>query len=146
VAVTTVGVAFVRSVGRRVDPILMRLTGGRFSSVYPFQAVLLTHRGAKSGVRRIATLVYFTDRGRIILVASDFGSSRNPGWYYNVKANPEVMVYGRRISGRFTATELVGDERDRLFHLARSAETPYDGYERRAGIRRIPVIALSPVV
>ena len=46
----------------------------------------MTHVGAKSGRTRTSALVYFTDRGRVILIASNFGESRNPAWYHNIKA------------------------------------------------------------
>jgi len=141
IAVTRLGIALVRVVGRHLDPTLVRCSGGRLSSVHPFRVVLLTHTGAKSGIRRTATVVYFTDRDRVILIATAFGSKRNPSWYYNIRANPEVTLYGHGIAGRFSAVEVKGDERERLFNLATSADTPYADYDRLAE-RYIPVIAL----
>jgi hypothetical protein len=61
----------VRKVGSRIDPALIRLTGGRLSFVAPFPAMLLTHTGAKSGVTRTSTVVYFTDADRVIVIASN---------------------------------------------------------------------------
>ena len=80
----------------------------------------MTHVGAKSGRTRTSALVYFTDRGRVILIASNFGESRNPAWYHNIKANPIVTLYGRGIRGRFMAEEIYGAERDRLLQRAKS--------------------------
>ena len=77
VAVSPLGLRFLRDIGSRVDPTLLRLTQGRVSSVWPFPAVVMTHVGGKSGRTRTSALVYFTDRGRVILIASDFGESRN---------------------------------------------------------------------
>jgi deazaflavin-dependent oxidoreductase (nitroreductase family) len=119
VFLSPLGTRFGRDIASRVDPTLIRLTRGRVSSVWPFPAVVLTHVGAKSGSSRTSALVYFTDRGRVILIASNFGGSRNPGWYHNVKANPIVTLYGRGISGRFIAEEVYGAERDRLFQRAK---------------------------
>jgi hypothetical protein len=65
----------VRNVGSRVDPTLIRLTGGRLSSVAPFPAMLLTHNGAKSGVSRTSTVVYFTDASYWRM--SSFAGNRN---------------------------------------------------------------------
>jgi deazaflavin-dependent oxidoreductase (nitroreductase family) len=79
-----------RKVGPRIDPTLIRLTGGRLSSVIPFPALLLSHTGAKTGITRTTPIVYFTDTGRVIVIASNFGAHKNPAWYYNIKANPEV--------------------------------------------------------
>src|ERR1700743_1786255 len=101
VFLSPLGIRLGRHIASRVDPTLMRLPRGRGSSVLPFPAVGLTHVGAKSGRTRTSALVYFTDGGRVILIASNFGGSRNPGWYHNVKANPIVTLYGRGLCGRF---------------------------------------------
>jgi deazaflavin-dependent oxidoreductase (nitroreductase family) len=144
---TPFGLRIIRDVGDRIDPKLLRLTGGRVSMVWPFPVVLVTHRGAKSGKLRTSALVYFTDGGRVILIATNFGSARNPSWYYNVKANPVVELYGSGITGRFRAEEAHDDERDRLFRRAKDAPGPYGKYEEAAGnkFRRVPVIALTPL-
>lgn len=146
VALSPLGLRFLRDIGSRVDPTLLRLTRGRVSSVWPFPAVVMTHVGAKSGRARTSALVYFTDRGRVILIATNFGESRNPGWYHNVKANPLVTLYGRGIFGRFIAEETHDAERDRLFRRAKDAPGPYRKYEQAAAtrFRYVPVIALTP--
>jgi deazaflavin-dependent oxidoreductase (nitroreductase family) len=140
VACSALGIMVVRDVASRVDPALIRLTGGRLSSVAPFPALLLIHTGAKSGVTHTSTVVYFTDADRVIVIASNFGAPHRPGWYYNVKAHPEVTLLGRGFRGPFRAEELVGPERDRLFQLAASAAGPYEHYQRTAG-KPVPVVA-----
>jgi deazaflavin-dependent oxidoreductase (nitroreductase family) len=146
VAVSPLGLRFLRGIGSRVDPTLLRLTRGRVSSVWPFPAVIMTHIGAKSGRTRTSPLVYFTDRGRVIVIASNFGESRNPAWYHNIKGNPIVTLYGRGIWARFIAEEIYGAERDRLFQRAKDAPGPYNKYEQAAGSqsRCVPVIAFTP--
>src|SRR6201991_4825727 len=124
-ALSPLGLRFLRDIGSRVDPTLLRLTRGRVSSVWPFPALAMTHFGARSGRRRTTALVYFTDRGRVVLIASNFGGSRNPAWYHNVKVNPIVTLYGRGIRRRFIAEEIYGAERDRLFQRAKDAPGPY---------------------
>jgi deazaflavin-dependent oxidoreductase (nitroreductase family) len=148
VAVSPMGLRFLRDIGSRVDPTLLRHTQGRVSSVWPFPAVVMTHVGAKSGRTRTSALVYFTDRGCVILIASNFGESRNPAWYHNVKANPIVTLYGRGIRGRFMAEEIYGAERDCLFRRARDAPGPYGQYEQDAASksRYIPVVGFKPTV
>ena len=49
---TPAGDWFVKRIAPRIDPTLLRLTGGRVSSVYPTPVMLLTTRGAKSGQPR----------------------------------------------------------------------------------------------
>jgi deazaflavin-dependent oxidoreductase (nitroreductase family) len=146
VALSPMGLRFLRDMGSRVDPTLIRITRGRVSSVWPFPAVVLKHVGAKSGITRTSALVYFTDRGRVILIASNFGESRNPAWYHNVKANRIVTLYGRGVCGHFMAEEIYGAERDRLFQCAKDAPGPYAKYEQSAATksRYIPVIGFTP--
>lgn len=143
-ASSTPGIWFMRNVGSRLDPTLVRLSRGRLSCVAPFHALVLTHTGARSGISRTSTVVYFTDRGRVIVIASNFGSAQNPSWYYNVKANPLVTLDGGCFRGRFVAEEITGTERDRLFGLVRGAASPYGHYQGIAGKRSIPVVAFIP--
>jgi deazaflavin-dependent oxidoreductase (nitroreductase family) len=146
IASSRFGIAAVRKVGPYIDPTLIRLTGGRFSTVTPFPALLLTHTGATSGVIRTTSLVYFTDGQRVVVVASNFGAATNPAWYHNVKANPDVSLLGRGFSGCFVAEEAVGRERDRLYRLATDAAAPYDHYQQSAGMRAIPVMTFRRAI
>jgi deazaflavin-dependent oxidoreductase (nitroreductase family) len=144
IASTALGIRIIRRVGPHIDPTLIRLTGGRLSSVTPFPALLLSHTGARSGVTRVTPVVYFTDAGRVIVIASNFGAPKNPAWYHNIKANPEVTLLGRGFRGSFLAEEVVGPERDRLFQVAAGASSPYDHYQQSAATRPIAVIAFRP--
>lgn len=146
VALSRLGIRFLRDIGSRVDPTLLRHTRGRVSSVWPFPAIVMTHVGAKSGITRNSAVVYFTDRGRVILIASNFGKSRNPAWHHNVKANPIVTLYGRGICGHFTAEEIDGAERDRLSQRVKDAPGPYGQYEQAAAAesRCLPVLGFTP--
>jgi deazaflavin-dependent oxidoreductase (nitroreductase family) len=94
------------------------LSRGRISTIAVTPVVLLTHTGARSGTRRTTPLIYFTDHDRVILIASNYGSSHHPAWYHNVKANPEVTLSARGFQGPFIGTEVTGAERDRLWALA----------------------------
>lgn len=145
IARSALGIRIIRRVGPHIDPTLIRLTGGRLSSVIPFPALLLSHTGARSGVTRATPLVYFTDAGRVIVIASNFGAPRNPAWYHNIKANPEVTLLGRGFRGSFLAEEVVGPERDRLFQFAESASSPYGHYQQSAAARLIAVFAFRPI-
>jgi deazaflavin-dependent oxidoreductase (nitroreductase family) len=139
------GLRFGRNIDSRVDPTLIRLTRGHVSSVWALPAVVTTHAGAKSGRTRRSALVYFTDGGRVIFIASNFCGSRNPAWYHNVKANPFMTLYGRGIRGRIIAEEIYGAERDRLFQRAKDAPGPYGQYEQAGATqsRCVPVIAYA---
>ena len=142
---TKVGKWTIMNVSQRIDPTIVKLSGGRLSTLVFTPAVLLTHTGAVSGVERTTTLLYFTDGDRVILIASNFGRAKNPAWYHNVKAHPEVTLYAGGYQGRFIAEEATGAERDRLWALAKQLSVGYADYEQITEGRRIPVMALTPI-
>ncbi len=73
-------------VGSRIDPVLLRLTRGRFATTSFFPLLLLHVRGRHSGELRTVPLVYFTEGEEVILVASSFGRASNPAWFLNLMA------------------------------------------------------------
>ncbi|HET8592668.1 MAG TPA: nitroreductase family deazaflavin-dependent oxidoreductase [Solirubrobacterales bacterium] len=134
------------NVANKVDPHLMRSSRGLLKVPSGVPTVLLTQTGAKSGKRRTTPLVYFTEGGNVILIASQTGKPRHPAWYHNVKANPEVELWARGRGGAYRAREARGSERERLWKLATQLYPGYDDYQRRADAagRRIPVIVCEP--
>jgi len=102
---------------------------------------LLHHVGLRSGVERVNPLGYFTDGGRIFVVASFGGSDVSPAWYYNLLANPRTTVEIGSETIPVTAREVTGAERDERF--AKIAETMpmFADYQRKT-TRVIPVIEL----
>ncbi len=140
---------FGRKVGinlaAKVDPLLLRASGGRVATTAFFPVVTLISKGRKSGQERQTPLVYFTRGEQVILIASSFGREKNPAWYYNATANPQVelLVKGHRLP--YEVREAEGEERRQLLDLAEQLYAGYGDYRQRtAGIREIPVLALSP--
>jgi deazaflavin-dependent oxidoreductase (nitroreductase family) len=134
----------VKNLAPGVDPPLLRLTGGRVSSLYPVPVMMLTTTGAKSGLPRTLPLVYITDGDSLILIASNYGNTSHPAWYRNLVANPTVDVLAGKRSGAYTASEItVPAERDRAWDLALDMYAGYGDYEGRAGDRKIPLIRLE---
>jgi deazaflavin-dependent oxidoreductase (nitroreductase family) len=146
-AVSKAGTWYSSQLGARIDPWLLRATRGRVDHAFgQIPIVLLLVRGARSGVERTVPLLYFSDGGDVILVASSYGRAKYPAWYYNLTANPNVRLEVRGQSAPYTSREETGTERDRLFELAKKVYPGYLEYERRtAGIRRVPVLRLTPV-
>jgi deazaflavin-dependent oxidoreductase (nitroreductase family) len=139
-----VGGWYFVNVAMRVDQVLLPLTRGRVSSAPGQQVLLLETVGAKSGERRRTPLVYVTDDGHIVLIASKAGATRHPGWFHNLRANPRVKVLAPGRSGEYNAREAEGEERERLWREACDYYAGYDTYQDRAGERRIPVVVLEP--
>jgi deazaflavin-dependent oxidoreductase (nitroreductase family) len=144
-AKSRVGGWYYVNVAGKLDPFILRATKGRVSLSPGAPVLLLRTIGAKSGQPRDTALVFARDGNRIILIASKAGSPKNPAWYHNLKAHPEVDVLAARVSGRYVATEVAdGPERDRLWAIATAFYAGYDSYQQRTGGRRIPVIVLEP--
>jgi deazaflavin-dependent oxidoreductase (nitroreductase family) len=140
---TKFGAWFSINVAWKLDPVLLKRTGGRLSSAGPLAVGLLESRGARSGLPRRNATLYFHDGDRVTIIASKRGLPENPAWYYNVRANPDI-VYG----GVPFRAELVEDEaeRQRLWALADRVFPEYADYRKRAGSagRVIPIFQLLP--
>jgi deazaflavin-dependent oxidoreductase (nitroreductase family) len=145
-ALTKAGTWYSSQLGARVDPWLLRATRGHVDHAFgQIPIVLVNVRGARSGIERTVPLLYFNDGDDVILIASSYGRPKFPAWYYNLKANPEVRLEVRGRSAPYVAHEVTGEDRDRLFELAKKVYRGYTDYEHRTtGIRRIPVMRLSP--
>ena len=106
--------------------------------------LLLTTTGAKTGRTHTTPAIYLEDGGRYIVFASNGGAPNNPGWYHNVRTNPDVLVEVGTESFPATATVLEGPERDELFRRQADRDPSFDGYQ--AGMARVmPVVALTRI-
>lgn len=137
-----VGQFVARHIARRTDPYLFRLTGGRVN-MGPIINAPLVSTGAKSGQRREVQLTYFNDGPDVILLASNYGGTKHPQWYHNLKANPDCHFGGEK----FTAAQVCDpDEYSRLFRQAERVYAGYRDYTAKtapAG-RQIPIFRLRP--
>jgi deazaflavin-dependent oxidoreductase (nitroreductase family) len=132
------------NVSPKLDRLVFRLSGGRFTTI-PAHILTLVHTGARTGKRRENLLTYFTDGEDLIVMASNYGRERHPNWLYNVKANPEVEVIAAGRRGRYRAQITTGEDRERLWGLAKTLSKAYADYEDRAAERTIQVIRLTPL-
>jgi deazaflavin-dependent oxidoreductase (nitroreductase family) len=115
--------------------------GGQFAGA---PLLILTTKGAKSGVSRENPLAYLEDKGRYVIIASYAGAPTNPPWYYNLVANPTVTVeVGKE---KFTArAEIVSEpDRTKLYQKMASIMPAFSEYQKKT-TRKIPVIALKKV-
>src|SRR5262245_44168173 len=83
-AATRVARSISRHVNWKLDVVLLRLTRGRLASTLVFPTALLETRGARTGTVRQNAVIYFRHGERFVIAASNAGSARNPGWYYNL--------------------------------------------------------------
>ena len=110
--------------------------------------VLVHHRGAQSGEERTNPLMAIARDDGWLIAASAGGATKNPDWYYNLLAHPditiEVPVPGGVETIPVTARDLQGAERDAGWELFKAESPGFAAYEQKAGGRVIPVILLSP--
>jgi deazaflavin-dependent oxidoreductase (nitroreductase family) len=126
----------------KLDPYLLRATGGRLGLGLVLPTALLETRGAKSGALRRCAVIYFHDGDRVTIVASRQGDTRHPAWFHNLVANPDVTLGGVPMRATVVADEA---ERRRLWALADRVFPPYAVYRRNAAAvnRTIPIVQLT---
>ena len=117
-----------------------RANGGRVEGWGPL--ILLTTKGAKSGQTRIYPLMAVPYEHDYLAVASKGGAPKHPMWYYNLLANPEVMVETGNDTFSATARLLKGEEREQAFVKAVAIFPPYGQYQQKTA-RQIPVFRLE---
>src|SRR6202011_4810381 len=81
--------AFMRGHDKNYQATYGRI-GHRFPGAPP--SLLLHTVGAKTGQPRTTSLSYARDGDNYLVVASKGGDPKAPGWYHNLKANPDVEI------------------------------------------------------
>lgn len=105
--------------------------------------MLLVHTiGAKSGKEHIVPMRAMPDGESLYVFASAHGSDRNPDWYHNIVAHPDITIEKGAETIPVRATEVVGEERDAIF-ARHAARFPVFAEYARTLDRTIPVIRLD---
>jgi len=120
-----------------------RANDGRVEEFGDAPLVILHTTGAKSGAPRTNPLMYLPEDDKVVIFASRAGEPKNPDWYYNVKANPEVTLEFGSGTKPGVATEVTGAERDRLYAEQARRFPQFADYERKT-TRTIPVVVVTP--
>jgi len=107
---TKAGAWFSVNIAWKVDPHLLKLTRGRFSTAAPLATALLESRGARTGQPRRNATLYFHDRDRVTIIASKRGWPTNPAWYYNLCKHPDVIFAACRSAPRSSRTRPSGND------------------------------------
>lgn len=129
----------------RLHAAAFRRTGGRIGGrLGHLEQVLLTTTGRITGEARTVPLaVTVASRGRLVLIASNGGAERDPAWYRNLVAHPDVVVQRGAESRPMRARTAVGEERLELWDAAVANNAGYAGYQKKTD-RPIPVVVLEP--
>jgi deazaflavin-dependent oxidoreductase (nitroreductase family) len=142
---TGLGRWVAKNIAPKVDPWLLRATGGRLSMGLTLPSALLTTTGAKTGQPRTNPVFYFHDGPDVIVIASNYGGDKHPAWYHNLRANPRAQIAKNGSGPALTAAEVTDPaERKAVWDMADRVYPLWVDYRRRAaqGHRTIPIIRL----
>jgi deazaflavin-dependent oxidoreductase (nitroreductase family) len=100
--------------------------------------------GRSSGKRRSTMLTApVHDEGTYVLVASKGGDDRDPDWFRNLVANPDVELTVDGTTIPLTARVATEDEKSELWPRIVEAYKGYAGYQEKTD-RNIPVVICEP--
>ena len=87
-----------------------RASGGQVVAPYPdAPPMLLVHTiGARSGKEHVVPMRCLPDGDALYVFASAHGSERNPDWYHNLVANPDITIEKGTETIPVRATEVHG--------------------------------------
>lgn len=124
---------------------LLAVSGGRLGGTAGSMPVVQLHTtGRTSGKRRTTMLTTpIAEDDTYVLVASKGGDDRDPQWYLNLVANPEIELTVDGVTMPLTAR--VADQAEKSELWPRIVEV-YDGYAnyQTKTERDIPVVVCEP--
>ena len=119
--------------GRRIDPSDDRAGFLKLTTV-----------GRKSGKIRTVDLLYIKDGDSYVVTASNGGKKTNPGWFFNIKSNPEVTIQVKGQQKKVVAEVAGPEKRSELWARLLEIAPLYKGYEKKTQ-REIPMVILHPL-
>ena len=105
--------------------------------------LLLTTTGRKSGKPRTTPLTFFRDGNDLVVIASNGGSDRAPGWWLNLQHDPRAVVGIGGEELNVTARAAPPEQRERLWVEITATYSGYAKYQQKTA-RQIPVVLLTP--
>jgi deazaflavin-dependent oxidoreductase (nitroreductase family) len=140
--------SFVRwTLSRVLTPLDLKLRGSRFApSRFGMHAPLcyLTTTGRASGEPRTVPVLYIPlEDDAIAVVASNFGRTSDPGWSFNLEADPRATV---DIDGAVRPVTARRAAQDEAVGIWRQFDHIWPGYEtyREIAPRDIKAFVLTP--
>jgi F420H(2)-dependent quinone reductase len=127
------------------DVVYQRTNGWIGHRTLGIPSLLLHTVGAKTGQPRTASLSYARDGDDYLIVASKGGDPKAPGWYHNLKADPNVEInVGPKRFDVIARPVLPADpDYARLWQIVnKNNGNRYEAYQKKTS-RPIPVVVLS---
>lgn len=112
-------------------------------TIFGRPCLILFSTGAKTGKERKNVLAYLRENNSFCIVGSNGGREKNPGWYHNLKKNPdcEFQIGRKKYLGQ--ATQIHDDEYiewwKKMDHMN---DGGYTSYQKRTE-RKIPLILIN---
>ncbi len=116
--------------------------GEEIPGMHRDRLLLLTTRGRKTGRRYTAPMMFHREGERVLVIASNAGATRHPGWYRNLLENPAVTVEIGDETYEATAEPLGGADREKTWATIKRLYPFFAEHEKIAG-RDIPVVELK---
>jgi len=129
----------------RLQVAVFRASRGRLmnSFIGGYPVCVVTTRGAKTGKTRRIALIHLPYGDNKLLVASQGGMPKNPVWYYNIKAHPEIQIMVAGEEKNYRARQVSDEEKAALWPHLLSLYPDFDQYQARTD-RNIPVFLAEP--
>jgi len=124
--------------------IIYNLTGGRVYLGRAEDAVgllALTTTGRKSGAPRSVSLVYIRNGSSYVVAAFNSGRDTHPGWYFNLRSNPQVTIQIKKQQIKAVAEMASPEQKSQLWEQLVEAAPFFAGYPKRTH-REIPMVLL----
>ena len=137
---------FIMRWATRLNVAVFRASKGRMMNKFPggYPVCVVTTKGAKSGrIRRIA-LIHLPHGDSKLLVASQGGMDKNPDWYHNIVAHPDVEIMVDGAERTYRARQVSDDEKAELWPHLLTMYPDFDEYQARTD-RNIPVFSCEPL-
>jgi deazaflavin-dependent oxidoreductase (nitroreductase family) len=126
----------------RTHVALYKLTNGRIGSRLAGKpGILVRTIGARTGKVHTICLPFLPYEGDRIVVASFSGAPKNPAWYHNLRAHPDVVIRDRERVFWAHASVVPDDERPTVW-AAVVADAPWYAQYQARTTRTIPLIRL----
>ena len=146
VAVTAAGAWVFRKVAYRFDRLILRWSAGRttLTAIVAGKPVLmLTTRGAKSGIERTVPLLGIPVGQHLLIIGSNFGQRPTPGWVHNLLADPKARVAYRDRAVDVVARIATGGLVEAAFEAGAKLYPGFAKYRERVAHREIKVFVLE---
>lgn len=120
-----------------------RANEGKVGGPFEGAPMLLLHTiGARSGQARLNPLVYQPVGENFAIFASKGGAPKNPDWYFNLVASPNVSIEVGTETVPVVARVTEGEEREKIWSKQKADRPNFAEYEEKT-TREIPVIVLE---